>query len=366
MLVTIMILTLQFAFIRGQNNILDKPEILKRVEECLYNTYGCNFEEARQLQQELQKAIPRHPAPYFLNALIVYWENFPLLPDDPKVESFEDAMEQTIAHAEIIGSKDDGVMESVFFEMHARAFRGMYWADNGKATKLLADIDNMYRSTMKGIEYKEVFNEFYFSSGLYNYYIDAYVEKHPIYKPIASLFREGSREVGLKELQYAIDHTTYLKYESLLFMSLLQLNYELDYEKSLEYMSQLYNLFPKNIYYLGQYLIILMHDQKFTLASAINDKLKKSKDHFSQVIYHMTRGFIEENKGEDFRVAKKHYRQVIDYYDEFGPISGLYVSIAYAGLGRIAEVEGNEREARKLRRKSRQHSSYDFILEYGQ
>jgi hypothetical protein len=347
----------------GQQNILDDSEIQHSVQKCLYATYGFAFEEALEMQALLQEKMPRHPAPYFLKALIIYWKNFPLLPEDPETELFESYMNQSIDLAGRILEKEPDHLEGIFFDLHARAFKAMFWADNGKPGKVLFDINNMYRQTLAGIALKDKFNEFYFSSGLYNYYIEAYVELHPAYKPIVVFFRDGNKERGLQELKFAAENTTYIKYESVLFLSLLYLNYEKEMETALDYAAILYNNFPRNIYYTGQYLILLMHNSKYTVASVLNEQIDPEKSEFHRLIYLMTQGFLYENSYKDLQRAEICYHQAILIAQTFGPIADLYAAISYAGLSRIAEKKGNSIEGRRYQRQSRQHSGFDFILE---
>ncbi|MEX0982086.1 MAG: hypothetical protein WD577_00440 [Bacteroidales bacterium] len=347
-----------------QYNILDNEATQKKVERCLYATYGFNFTEAKAIQKELAEEMPQHPVAWFLNALITYWEFFPILPDDPKAKDFISNMDRAIELAGQMLGRNSGSMEGVFFDMHARAFKAMFWADNGKPAKVIADLNNMYRSTMLGIEYKEIFNEFYFSSGLYNYYIEAYVEKHPKYKPLALLFRKGDKKLGLKELEYAINNTTYIRYEARLFMSLIQLNYEKNMGLALDHAAQLYNHFPKNIYYAGQYLIILLHSEQYTVASVLNTKLAEKKEPFHRIIYQLTEGFISEKQKDDPILASKQYKEAIRLSEIYGPIAHLYEAIAYAGLARIADKKEDPATARRHRRSSSRLSDYEFILDF--
>jgi len=347
-----------------QQNILNDPLVQERVQDCLYYTYGFKFEKAIELQKILQSDLPDHPAPYFLKALITYWKYFPLLPADSETKEFERLMDKSLALSGRMLEKDPKSLEGIFFDLHSRAFIAMFWADNGKPARALLDLDNMYRMTMKGIILKEDFNEFYFSSGLYNYYIEAYVELHPVYKPIIAMFREGNKTLGLKELEYAADNTTYIQYETLLFLSLLYLNYENNAEYALDHAAELYNNFPDNIYYTGHYLIILLYNSKFTISSLIMDGIDRKKDDFHEMIYEMTNGFLLENKEDNIFQARAAYTKTIEIAESYGPIANIYAAIAYAGLERIAERKNQASDARKYHRKSRQLSVYEFILEY--
>ena len=360
----IMLLLLVMTTAHTQQDILDSQSTQKKVEKCLYATYGFNFTEAKAIQKELAEEMPEHPVAWFLNALITYWEFFPILPDDPEVSSFIFDMDRAIDLAGEILARDRGSMEGIFFDMHARAFKAMFWADNGKPGRVIADLNNMYRSTMLGIDYKTTFNEFYFSSGLYNYYIEAYVEKHPMYKPIALLFRRGDKRLGLTELEYAINNTTYIRHEARLFMSLIQLNYEKNMALALEQAAYLYNHFPRNIYYAGQYLIILVHCEQYAVASALNANLDNKHDGFHRMIHQLINGFISEKQKNDPSMAKLQYEEAIRHSENYGPIANLYAAIAYAGLARIAEKEGDPVAARKHIKNSSRLSDYEFILEF--
>ncbi len=348
----------------SQENILDDPEIQEKVEKCLSSTYEFNFAEAHSLLNEIEKALPSHPAPSFLKALIIYWENLPLPSKGIHSDEFLKSMKESVARANLLLKEDPDDIEGVFFDLHARAFIAMYWADNGKPGRVIKDIDNLYRRTMQGINLKEKFNEFYFSSGLYSYYIEAYVELHPVYKPIAALFREGNKEEGIIELQYAIDNTTYIKVEAILFMSLLQLNYEKNLEEALKYAAILYNNYPKNTYYIGHYLMILLYQNKFETASVILERISGKEDDFSQMIFMVMEGFILENNRKKIHEAKRMYREGIRAAEKFGPFADIYQAIAYAGLSRIAKINNDQRAFRKNRRKSESLSDYEFILSY--
>jgi hypothetical protein len=348
----------------SQRSIIKEEKALELVERCLQASYGFDFEEAHKLQEKLAKDYPSNPAPYFLNALLIYWEHFPLLPGEREVADFEASIETSIQLSDEMMQIEENYMEGVFFDMHARAFRGMFWADNGKAGKVLTDLDNMYRNTMKGIDFKEEFNEFYFSSGLYNYYIEAYVDLHPIYKPVAGFFRKGDKELGLIELQLAIDNSIFIKYEAILFMALLQLNYEKDIQTAESYLALLYNNFPDNIYYHSMYLVTLLHMNEFIVARLLSNKLKDKNQAYPAAVYQLTLGFLAENETKDLVKARKHYWLAIENGEELGAIADLYVSMAYAGLSRINRVSGNTSLYRKYLRESKQHSAYEFIRDY--
>jgi hypothetical protein len=83
---------------------------------------------------------PGHPAPLFLEALIVYWENFPLSPSKNKSSEFNSLLDCVIDLSQKLRNDSLTNTEEVFFDLFGRAFKAMFWADNGKPGKLVPDL----------------------------------------------------------------------------------------------------------------------------------------------------------------------------------------------------------------------------------
>jgi len=347
-----------------QTSYLSRPDLLEQVESCLDHTYGFSFQEARSIQVNLARLTPEHPAPVFLDALIIYWENFPLTPEDNEAEQFITLMERVVEMAEVYSESEETHLEGIFFDLFGRAFQAMFWADNGKPAKLVPDLGTMYRYTKEGFELKDDFVEFYFSTGLYNYYIEAYPEARPVYKPLVSFMQPGNRDLGLKQLEHAINNTVYLKVESLLFMSLIQLNYEDDLNSALYYMSRLNGKYPGNKYYQGLLATILMHLHKFEELDSLLITFYLQKDSYSEMIRTMAEAFMDEHRDRNKDLARTGYLKTIALADSFGPIADLIKAIGYMGLSRIYLKEGLESDSKRNARRASNHTGYKFILDH--
>lgn len=356
-------LSLSWVFACSQTSYLSRPDLLKQVETCLDNTYGFSFQKARIIQDKLASLTPEHPAPVFLEALIVYWENFPLTPDMEESDLFITLMEKVVDMAEVLAEDDQTLLEGIFFDLFGRAFQAMFWADNGKPAKVVPDLGTMYRHTKEGFELKEDFVEFYFSTGLYNYYIEAYPEARPVYKPLVSFMEPGNKELGLSQLEYSIDHSVFLKVESLLFMSLIKLNYEDDLNSAGYYMSILNGRYPRNKLYQFLLATILLHQKKFEDVSRLMLTINPQKDSYSEMVKTMTEAYMAEHASLNDTQAKTGYLKTVAQADSFGPIADMFKAIGYMGLSRISEKEGKEGDARRYARKASNHTVYAFILE---
>lgn len=357
-------LLLFFPFtLAAQDNILDKPHLLKKVNKCLESIYAYHFEEAAATHLEIEASLPNHPTTSFLKALLIYWENMPLTPENPECIQFLRHMKRTVALADSMLEQNPDHLEGIFFDLHARAFMAMFWADNGKPGKVLGDINNMYRQMLRGFDRMDEFNEFYFSSGLYNYYIEAYPETHPVYKPLALLLRKGDKEKGLHHLRHAATNTTYLRVEAIFFMSLIQLNYENNMRLAAKYAAALYNRFPENIFYTGHYITILIHNDKIAFAEILLENLKQSSDPYAEMLYLVLGGMIQEIGYQAYGKANRMYDRALELSEPFSPFADIHRAMAYAGKSRIAQLKGS-RSAKQLFRRAERLTNYRFILEY--
>jgi hypothetical protein len=347
---------------KSQVSYLDRPDILKHVESCLDHTYGFSFIQAKREQLFLANLTPEHPAPLFLDALIIYWKHYPLTPEKEESEQFIALMEKCVEMAEGYMDNDQTHLEGVFFDLFGRAFQAMFWADNGKPFKVVSDLGTMYQHTKEGFQLKDEFVEFYFSTGLYNYYIEAYPEARPFYKPMVSFMEEGDKKLGLEQLEYAIKHSVYLKVESQLFMTIVQLNYEANLSTALHYISRLHHKYPRNTYYKGLLLTILLHQDNYTEARKVLLTLNAEEGDYSVMVKTMAKAFLSEKFISNDLQAKKGYLETLEMADSFGPIADMYKAIAYMGLSRISIREEMDHQAKKYARMAANHTVYSFIL----
>jgi hypothetical protein len=341
---------------------LDRPDLRQRVDSCLQYTYNCLFSAARKYQKELLKETPYHPAPYFLNALIIYWENFPLTPEHDRSDQFIRMMDRSVDLAKPYLESDNTYLEGVFFDLFGRAFKAMYWADNGKAARVIPDLATMYRYTMEGFRLKDELSEFYFSTGLYNYYIEAYPEAHPIYKPLVSFMKKGNKELGLCQLDTAIHLSVYLRVESVLFMSLIQLNYEEDLQTAAIYAERLYRDYPRNTYYQGHFITVLLHQHRFQKVREVLENMDPWQNRYAALVYEAATAFIAEMETNNLGLARRKYFRVIELADSIGPFANTFQAIAYMGLSRIYAQRGLNSDAGRYARKASNYTAYKVIL----
>ncbi len=361
-LLTLLLLVLLTPALHSQKNILENENLTGEIREGILAIYNYRFEQSGQMIRDLENYSPDHPAVPFLKALELYWKYFPITDDHPKAPGFIELMEQSIVSAEKMADLYEDNLEAIFFDMFSRAFLAMFWADNGSPGKVFPHLNRMYRHAMEGFELKDEFVEFYFSTGLYNYYIEAYPEKHPAYKPVAALFQDGDREAGLQQLEYCAKNAVFLKVEARFFLALLYLNYEQNLDKASELLAGLYRQFPQNPFYAGKYLEVLLFNKKYFFAPVILKRLKEWDDPYANFQYHLFNAYYLEKSEKKYEDAYREYEKALKLSEKYDDFTRSANGIAYMGLGRYYARKGNNSRANSYFRKAKNATSYEYVI----
>jgi len=182
-------------------------ELIKTGVDYIYNF---QFESAKKIYYRLNQQYPHHPIPLIFRGMITFWENYPLLAESPARTSFEDDMYGTISLCE---TNTNPAYEAEFLmaNLAARGMLLLFYADNDISREVVPLASSTYKYVRRAFDFKETYNDFYFITGLYNYYREAYPQAHPIYRTVAFLFPSGNRELGLYEMDLAAKSAIFLK-----------------------------------------------------------------------------------------------------------------------------------------------------------
>jgi hypothetical protein len=245
-----------------QGQILKDTASVNLLKRGVDDVYNLRFDKARSVKQQLNQSFPEHPVVYLLNGMITYWENYPLIPTLPASVSYGDDMRTCIRLCEEAHNQND-YAEYLMANLGARGMLLMYYADNNLSENVFPLAKSTYRYLRQSFDYTSVYSDFYFFTGLYNYYREAYPDTHPIYKMLAFLFPKGDIAKGLMELQTAAQNSIMLRAESLFFLSLITTNFENNYQEACAYSKALHELYPSNLQYLAGYVKNLLLAKKY-------------------------------------------------------------------------------------------------------
>ena len=335
--------------------------MVSAVKTSLEEVYHFRPENAQKNLEKLRQKYPEHPVTPLFEGLIYYWQYYPMIPGKTGSTEFENALHESWSLAELRLKDDPYDIDGVFFNMTARSFLVMYFADNGKPSKAISHIVTIYREIIKGMELKESFREFYFLVGLYNYYVEAWPEAHPVYRPVTMLLKRGNKEMGLNMLHWASRQTIFLQGEASMFLSLIYLNFEQNIDSAREISGHLHRQYPGNPYYAAKYTETLLLSKEYEKALILIDNLAE-QDAFSRMRATIYRGVYEEKAKGNYTGAVELYHRGLELSEEFGPLANYTIAHAYLGLSRYYKREGDEKKAKYYYRKAKDSTGYDYIF----
>ena len=347
----------------GQDgSFLDDTDMLDEVKQGIEDIYHFDFDSSDYVLHRLKLAYPGHPVTPFFEGMIYYWKYQPLVPEQEGSREFETSMQQSWELAEQRLKIDPDDIEGVFFNLMARAFVVMFYADNGHPRGAIPHILTVYHEIIKGYDLKASLIEFYFPVGLYQYYREAWPEAYPVYRPVTMFFKKGSKREGLELLHYAAENTFFMKVEAGMFLSLIYLNFEYNTDSAVSVCGKLYHDYPENPFIAGRYAEILMIDKQYETARPLFDILSGMND-FAGMRATVYKGIYEEKVNKDFTRAASYYHSGLKMAEAFGAYANYTRAYAYIGLSRHYKREGDEKLSRHYYRKARESTGFDFIFE---
>jgi hypothetical protein len=332
--------------------------LIKRGIDFIYNA---EFEKADNVGIELGRLFPGHPVNYLFRGMITYWKNYPLIITSAARESFESDMRKTIELCD--RNKDQAsAAENLLVNLCARGLLLLYYTDNDMSFEVFPIASSTYQCIRLSFKFTEVYNDFYFFTGVYNYYREAYPEAHPVYKTLAFLFPKGSKVKGLQDLQVVAKNSIILKAEAYSFLTEIFLSFENNFQQATFYSKNLHNIYPGNPAYLGTYIKNLLLIRQYDEAEKeINSSADYLKNSYFQAQVTIFKAILQEKKYRNFTLAEKLYLEGIKDISPFRSFGDEYAAYAYFGLSRISGLRGDENNQKIYLRLAQKMSDFKNI-----
>ena len=180
--------------------ILHDSLAVSMINEGISNIYNLEYEKADEIFSGIEQLYPGHPVNFLLKGIMRYYEDYPLLPTSPSHNLFEDDLHKCIELSAQKPYSENYEAESLLTNLCARGLLLTYYTNNDLSMNVIPLTAATYKYLKRSFDFVSVFADFYFFTGTYNYYWEAYPSVHPVYKPLASLFPAGDRIKGLYEL----------------------------------------------------------------------------------------------------------------------------------------------------------------------
>jgi hypothetical protein len=323
--------------------------------------YNLQSKQAGEIYTKISARYPGHPMTFVYRGLMTYWNNYPLLPSSPSRSSFEKDMLQAITLCE---EKDyrGHEAEYLLINIGARGMLLLFYADNGLSRDVFSMASSTYQYVKQSFHYTQTYADFYFITGLYRYYREAYPEAHPIYKPLALLFPKGDKVLGLKDLQQAARNAIVLKAEAYSFLAGIYISFENNFQQASFYSKALHELYPQNPQYLAVSIKNLMLTKDYGEAEdLIRANRARYANPYFQAQLSIFNGILAEKKYRNYTTAQNFYFKGINEITPFGEFGDEYKAYAYFGLSRISEAKGDKQNMKSYRKKALELAAYKNV-----
>lgn len=341
--------------------LLNDPASIKLIQSSLDNIYNYEFEEAEKIIAVVEKKYPNHPVSYILDSFVLYWKYLPIKDNPSKSKEYIQKLDQCLQAINRKFGKNSSDPEAVFYTMVARGYMAMLYNYRGELLNAAGEGKKAYNALTEGLKLINRNSEFYFTAGMYNYYVEVYPEEHPIIKPVMLFFKKGDKALGLKQIDTGTRLGTITRTESCYYLSRIYLKHEGKPDRAVVYSQKLVDLYPQNMIYRMNHVEALLLSGRYDQASAGIGMLKRNLTGFFPAAWHTFQAYSLEKDDKSDAGAQKEYLLALrspsdDQYTK------EYHAMAYAGLARIADRAGNKAKAREYYKKCLEKSEYTLTI----
>lgn len=343
-------------------HLLDHPEKLKLAQKSILSMYNWELAKAESYLANLSPGFENHPVVPFTKAMIMYWQNAPLNLYGTTFTKHEEMLVQAAELADKMLENDEEDMEGIFFKMAARSLLMKYYADKGQTMKAVGEAKGVYKLMKKGFDLKTEFNEFYFTTGVYNYYREYYPERYPVYKPFAWVFQSGDKVKGLQELEYAARNATFTSPEAYTYLTYIYLRYEHNNEKALSFAKELSQRFPKNRLFIVNHTETLMLTKSYNLVSQKADALiSYQRDQYYPATGYVFKAMVYDLRDGNLDKAYEYYSKAESHVESLGSRFVDMKAYLYYGLSKYWSAKGDGDKAKDYYKKAKDEDVNDYL-----
>jgi hypothetical protein len=327
--------------VEAKAQILKDSAAVKILTDGMFSIYNLDFGNAEIAYQNLSRTYPGHPVLHLFNGMKIYWENFPLLSFSSERVKFEAEMRKCIDLSDNDNCPSTKYeTEYLLSNICARGLLLLFYADNDLSGEVIPLATSTYRPLRNSFEHTSYCSDFYYFTGVYNYYREAYPLVYPVYKTLAFMFPRGENSIALRA-------------EAFFMLFWIRMNFETNFNLALPYSLRLTHQYPSNplykICYIKNLLLLKRYDEA---EKVIRETGKAEENLFYQSVLPIFNGIIQEKKYHNNDLARSNYQKGISETSVFGAYGNEFVAYGYFGLSRIGEESADNHERRMNHRKA--------------
>ncbi|WP_375446127.1 tetratricopeptide repeat protein [uncultured Fibrella sp.] len=341
--------------------ILTDPAAQQTVAKALDHIYNYEFAEATPYIRQIQVKYPQSPIVPVLRALTLQWQYLPISDSRTVTNQYVQQVELAIQGVEKMIDKNDDDPEAIFLGLTAHGYMSMKHNFDNETMKAVSESRKAYVYMKDGFNLLDKNVEFYFSTGLYNYYVERYPIDHPAVKPFMFFFKNGNIPLGLKQMEVSATRALFTRPEANLYLAHIYVKHETNFPKAVEHLDFLVDHYPKNPIFMLRYVEALLLAGRYEAGQAALQKLKKMQHKLLPAAIYTFDGILAERMAKNDSAAAVAYKAALKQ-----PVDIAYTTeehgMSYAGLARIAARANNRAQAKEYYKKALDIAEYKFVI----
>lgn len=346
----------------GQTLLMDDKPAMDSMTKAVNLVYNFQFDKANHCLVKYKSKYANHPALTLFNSISHFWRSFPIGNKPKEYSAYIRNLNLVISQGQKLAAKHPKSPEPGFFIMMANLILARHHSEEGEYIKAVNETRKAYAFIKKGFEMKTAYPEYYFSTGLYNYYRVAFPENHPLYNSFTVFFPEGNKASGLKDLETATQKSIFSKAESYIFLCMIHMRDQYNIPASLKYSTSLYDNFPGNWMFSIVHAETLLESQKPEQAEPIINRILGRNESSALLAGYYLKGLHERMIGNT-EGAKWAFQKALLSSKAKDRLTKGYIGLTYNELAKIAQEEGNTEFAKKYARLALDNCSFKKVIE---
>jgi hypothetical protein len=329
----------------SQESIYANKLWTSKIDTALLHIYNLQFDVALADIQKVESHYGIHPAVSLLKAQYIFWKERPLVKGTPTYGQYESMLKEVIDLADNYFEGKGLEMEKNFYLMAGYSLLTEQYAEDEDYWNVLSAAKYAYKYLVNGMGHEPDLPDYYFTSGLYNYYRVKYPDLHPFYKSFLWLFADGDKVLGIAQLKKASERSLFLKEQAYIYLFHIYLRYENNAANALPYARFLALTFPNNLRFITLYSEALIDINNYEDVTGYAETLSKQANKFYSIPGYLFKGLIAEHNNQRVE-AKKYYNLSLSMASENEGEDDHFVAMVYAGLARLSILENDIPTAR--------------------
>lgn len=331
------------------------------IQKALDDIYNLEFADADAQIRLIRARYPQHPIGPILLATKLELQCLPIHENKVATAQFTQAVSQSLEMAKRMLDKNEDDPEGVFFALTAHSYMASLYNNQSESLKAVGESKRSYSYLKDGFKLMDKNPDFYFTTGLYNYYVERYPLDHPVVRPFMFFFTDGDMALGLKQMDMAARRGVFMRVGANYYLAHILIKHEMQPARAAQYTKYLADKYPNNPLFGMINAEALLLAGRYTDARPYVQRLRTMTNKLVPLAVATFEGILTEQADKNDKEAAEQYQAALKLpYND--PYTREYRAMAYAGLARIATRAGDRKRAKDYYKRALSIGQYKALI----